>query len=64
MYCVTVVILKMFRDMSKGGGRKWVSGGSEMRIQRQRKTEIQNYRPITILNIIYNIWEMVITERM
>ena len=28
------------------------------------ETEIQNYRPITLMNIIYEIWATIVTEKL
>ena len=42
--------------------RKWVSGTMTFLYKEKDKTEIQNYRPISLINIIYKIWPMIMTE--
>ena len=35
----------------------------DIHIKRKCQMEIQNYRPITLINIIYKIWDIVMTEK-
>ena len=53
--------------MEEGGRmrRKWVSGTMTYIYKGKKdQTAIQNYRPITLLNIIYKIWAIIMTEKL
>jgi len=61
------VIRKMIQRMEEGGrmNRKWVSGTMTFIYKGKKdQMEIKNYRPITLLNIIYKIWAIVMTEKL
>ena len=43
--------------------KKWLSGGAMTFLYKENeRQDIQNYGPIALLNVIYKIWAMVITE--
>jgi len=57
----------MIQRMEEGGrmNRKWVSGTMTFIYKGKKdQMEIKNYRPITLLNIIYKIWAIVMTEKL
>ena len=57
----------MLQKMEERGRmhRKWVSGTMTYIYKGKKdQTEIQNYRPITLLNIIYKIWAIIMTEKL